>query len=98
MKVDLTATLSLNFELSSRYIFTDYLDDVSTVYADKDDIESQRGELAVILSDRSFSGVDGVQIGQAGRQRGDSSNNDTWATFGVGLVYYFGDVRCPKWR
>ncbi len=98
MKVDLTSTLSLNFELTSRYLFTDYLDDVSTVYADKDDLESQRGELAVILSDRSFTGVDGVQIGQPGRQRGDSSNKDTWATFGVGLVYYFGDVRCPKWR
>ena len=35
-------------------MFSDYLDDVSTVYPDKDDLLRQRGELAVRLSDRSI--------------------------------------------
>ena len=39
MKLDNNADWSLNFELSSRYLFTDYLDDVSTVYPEMDDFQ-----------------------------------------------------------
>ena len=53
-KIDLSYRWSLNFEVSARRLFTDYLDDVSTVYADKDDLEEIRGELTVALSDRSM--------------------------------------------
>ena len=55
-----------------------------------DDLENLRGEMAVALSDRSLS-----NIGQPGRQRGNSKDNDTYAMFGVGIVYYFGDITCP---
>ena len=97
MKLSLTYELSLNFELNARSLFTDYLDDVSTVYPDKDDLEQLRGEIAVALSDRSIP-IDGItnnQIGREGTQRGNSTNNDTFVTLGVGLVYYFGDLDCP---
>jgi len=96
-KIDLSYEWSLNFELSARRLFSDYLDDVSTVYPDMDDLEAQRGQIAVDLSDRSMVGPNEIKIGQAGRQRGDKNNNDTYVMFGIGLVYYFGDIRCPPY-
>ncbi len=96
-KLDLSYEWSLNFELSARRLFSDYLDDVSTVYPDMDDLEALRGQIAVDLSDRSLVGPNEIPIGQPGRQRGDKNNNDSYVMFGVGLVYYFGDIRCPPY-
>ncbi|NRB47826.1 MAG: outer membrane beta-barrel protein [Saprospiraceae bacterium] len=97
LKLDLSYEWSLNFELSVRQTFTDYLDDVSTIYPDESDLLRARGELAVQLSDRSITipGVVEETLGIEGRQRGDSSTNDSYLFLGVGLVYYFGDLRCP---
>jgi hypothetical protein len=98
LKVDLSYRWSLNLELSARRLFTDYLDDVSTVFADKDDLEKLRGDVAVALSDRSLplAGIneDG-SLSRPGRQRGNSVTNDAYAFLGLGLVYYFGDLKCP---
>ncbi len=98
-KVDLSYEWSLNFELSGRRLYTDYLDDVSTVYPDKTDLLKLRGQTAVDLSDRSIliPGVTDGPIGQPGRQRGDSSNNDTYLFLSAAIVYYFGDLRCPEY-
>jgi hypothetical protein len=98
-KIDLSYEWSLNFELAARHTFTDYLDDVSTVYPDLDDLRRQRGELAAALSDRSIllPGVNDAQIGEPGTQRGDSTTKDVYVMIGVGLVYYFGDIRCPTY-
>ncbi len=100
-KIDLTVDWSVNVELSSRALFTDYLDDVSTRYPDMDDLESLRGPLAVEFSDRSGelgpTGDAGTfNIGEFGRQRGNSQNNDMFAYLGVGIVYYFGSIKCPQ--
>ncbi|MCI5082028.1 MAG: PorT family protein [Saprospiraceae bacterium] len=97
IKVDLSYEWSLNVEIGARYLFTDYLDDVSTVYPDREDLLRDRGEIAVALSDRSveIEGFDDSTIGQPGTQRGNSNNNDTYIMFGVGLLYYFGDLKCP---
>ena len=92
-KLSLTYEWSINIEVSARKLFTDYLDDVSTVYPDMEDLESLRGELSVALSDRSV----GEQIGSLGRQRGDAENNDMFSFANIGIVYYFGDIRCPEY-
>ena len=97
LKLDLSYEWSLNFEISSRRLFTDYLDDVSTVYPDMDDLEALHGPDAVALSDRSIIGENEVRIGQEGRQRGSSNVNDIYVMAGISLVYYFGDIRCPKY-
>lgn len=94
IKFSLNYTWSLEVELSSRRLFTDYLDDVSTTYPEYDDLENLRGELAVLLADRSGEILD-VPIGETGRQRGNSNNNDFYAMIGISLVYYFGDIACP---
>lgn len=98
VKVDINEVWSVNVEFSGRALFTDYLDDVSTVYPDKTDLAKLRGDRAVLLSDRSIvvPGVD-EPIGDAGRQRGNRSNNDAYVFLGVGVVYYFGDLRCPEY-
>lgn len=92
-KLSLTYEWSINIEVSARKLFTDYFDDVSTVYPDMEDLESLRGELSVALSDRSV----GEQIGDLGRQRGDAENNDMFTFANIGIVYYFGDIRCPEY-
>ncbi len=96
-KVDLSYRLSLNVEMAARALSTDYLDDVSGVYADKGDLRRLRGDLAVALSDRSITlpGADSNQLGRPGVQRGNSKNNDTYVYLGVGILYYFGDLKCP---
>ncbi len=96
IKWDLTPEWSMNVELNARYLFTDYLDDVSTVYPEMDDLEALRGELAVMMSDRSIPDAEGILIGQPGRQRGDDSNNDYFTFFGIGVVRYFGKLKCPS--
>lgn len=95
LKFDLSYEWSINIEIDSRYMWTDYLDDVSTTYADKAELEALHGPIAVALSDRSIPNDEYPQIGQPGRQRGDSRNNDVYAMVKVGLVYYFGEIRCP---
>ena len=99
-KLDLTYEWSLNFELHARQLFTDYLDDVSTVYPDREDLlDRPGGEIAAALSDRSgevdVPGATDFGIGIPGRQRGDATGDDQYGALTVGLVYYFGQLRCP---
>jgi hypothetical protein len=91
-KFDINRNISVNIELSTRVLFTDYLDDVSSVYPDKELLSTNRGPVAVALSDRSL--VDG--LGAAGRQRGDTKEKDRYAFFGISLMRYFGGIECPE--
>jgi opacity protein-like surface antigen len=90
-KIDLTDKWSLNIEIAGRKAFTDYLDDVSGSYPDLRDVKRLRGNIAADLVDRSGE----PRIGLAGRQRGNGKNNDAYATASVGIVFYFGDLKCP---
>ncbi len=96
-KFDLNFYWSLNLELSARSLFTDYLDDISTSYPDKQTLENDRGQLAVLLSDRSWE-VSEAPIGEFERQRGDSQSKDSYAVIGLSLVYNFASVKCPPWK
>ena len=100
IKVDLGKSWSFNAELSARNTRTDYLDDVSTVYPEKRDLQRARGEVAVALSDRSLRlpGLEDSRLGQSGTQRGNSKTRDAYVFLQGGLVYYFGSLRCPSAR
>lgn len=109
LKIDLSYEWSLNIDISARRLFSDYLDDVSTVYPDLDDVQDLRGEFATKFVDRSlelyqtdpaFFTRNNLEapIGEPGRQRGNSKNNDTYVYLGIGLYYYFGDLKCPYER
>ncbi|WP_223808748.1 DUF6089 family protein [Rufibacter hautae] len=99
----------LGFEITWRKTFTDYLDDVSTVYADK----SQLSTAAAILSDRSADNSRASQYpiitengyrriagyGAKGDQRGDVSDDDWYITTGFSLNYILTPTRRgPKFR
>ncbi len=90
-KADLSYRWSLDFHLGARKLFSDYIDDVSGEYADIRDIRAQRGNIAAALADRSGE----PPIGLEGRQRGNGKNSDAYVFLGVGLNYYFGQIRCP---
>jgi hypothetical protein len=89
----------VGFEVSWRKTFTDYLDDISSNYADKADLLEARGREAALLSDRSGdagftpvqSDVNGFQnlngFGRKGDQRGDVSDKDWYFTAGFTLNY-----------
>jgi Domain of unknown function (DUF6089) len=95
-KIDLNSVWSMNFEASFRKLYNDYLDDVSSTYASRKDIEKLRGPVAVALADRSVEVVPDP-IGTRGRQRGDSKSNDQYYFLSIGIVYYFGNLHCPTW-
>ncbi|MFC6996824.1 DUF6089 family protein [Rufibacter roseus] len=98
----------IGFEVTWRKTFTDYLDDVSTNYANKGDL---RSEEAKVLSDRSaetgqyevVTGPNGFPhvpgYGLKGDQRGDATDKDWYITTGVTLSYILRPVRRgPKFR
>ena len=91
-KWDISESWSLNIFASYHNAFTDYLDDVSNTYPDFTTLLSRHGQTAVDLSDRSL--IEG--IGVAGRQRGNSKNNDSYFFVGIALMKYFGSLECPK--
>ncbi len=106
IKLDLSYEWSLNIDISARRLFSDYLDDVSTVYPDAEDVSDLRGDLSTRFIDRSgelyerdpsFFTRNNLEapIGIPGRQRGNSKLNDTYVYLGIGIYYYFGDLRCP---
>ncbi|MBK7637811.1 MAG: hypothetical protein IPJ13_28655 [Saprospiraceae bacterium] len=90
-KFDINRSSSINIEIGARFLFTDYLDDVSTIFPEKSELLGTRGPIGVALSDRSLA--DG--LGEAGRQRGDSKGNDKYTFVGISFVRYFGGITCP---
>jgi len=101
----------LGFELAWRKTFTDYLDDVSSFYADKAELASSPGgQTAVILSDRSaetdypaITDAYGYEhlpgYGVKGEQRGDTTDKDWYIITGVHLTYILPTrLRGPKFR
>ena len=94
-KWNLNQNWSLNLDIQSRILATDYLDDVSGVYADRRVIEGYRGVgPASALADRSIEQRE-IPIGIPGHQRGDSRRNDSFLTFQLGLIYRFYQLSCP---
>ena len=95
VKMSLTYHWSINVEFGIHQLFTDYLDDVSTVYPETFDLRIERGDIALALSDRSIASETQPQIGQPGRQRGNSAVDDAYAVLTVGVTYFLGQLKCP---
>jgi len=91
VKWDINYRLSLNIEVGARLLATDYLDDVSTVYPNRGEVQSLRGDIGVALSNPSTLPGFGTQ----GTQRGNSTDNDSYMTTGISIMYYFGQLKCP---
>lgn len=82
-------------ELTYRMTSTDYLDDVSGLYAPDafPPLPDGSPSPAFLLQDRSYE--TGTSIGIKGRQRGNSLQKDAFATFRVGISFNLSSYRCP---
>ncbi len=84
-KMNLAKRIGLVIEWGMRKTFTDYLDDVSTVYANPADL-AINGPAAVALGDRSYGVTDNT-----GRQRGNPRNKDWYCFTGLTLTFQLTD-------
>ena len=88
-KYNLGDRWNIGILLSYRYCFTDYLDDVSTVYADKNLLAQKNGQVSAALSDRSSQ-----LIGTAGKQRGRADLKDWYIFSGLFISYKIKNPDC----
>ncbi|HEX6192748.1 MAG TPA: DUF6089 family protein [Chitinophagaceae bacterium] len=91
IKFAVNDNLRIGLEGGLRKLFTDHFDDVSTTYADPNDLLAARGQLAV---DMSYRG-DEVPTGdpnypQKGAQRGGEKNKDYYYFTGLHITYRLG--------
>lgn len=92
VKYALSDNLHLGLEIGFRKIFTDYLDDVSTTYADPNDLLAARGQLAIDMSYRGDEVPGGEQAYPAkGFQRGGANHKDFYYFTGLHLTYRLGN-------
>lgn len=85
VRLQLNEEWTVGFEVVHRITFTDYMDDVSTVYYDNDLIDETQGELAAYFADPSLGyyideNGDRVPLNstETGYQRGDPEDNDAY--------------------
>lgn len=90
LKYALSEQITVGFETGFRKTFTDYLDDVSTVYVDPNTLlnASSNGGLVVALSNRTgeYLNSEPVQF-EDGMPRGNSANDDTYLFGGFTISY-----------
>lgn len=91
LRFAVTENLRVSVELGFRKLFTDYLDDVSTSYADPADLLAAKGQLAVDLSYRGDEMAGGnPNYPSKGTQRG-GANKDNYYFTGIHLSYRIGN-------
>ncbi len=104
IKFNLSRRFTLGFDITHRFTLTDYIDDVSGVYADPVDFyavyEDQRAALLTGLSRRSNEFDPDETYGYItgpGQQRGDPKNKDQFFTSSIFVSYNFGKntYSCP---
>lgn len=85
---------TIGVEIVNRITFTDYMDDVSTVYFDNDIIMQNNGELAAYFADPSLgyyvddNGVEHpMNSTETGYQRGDPDDNDSYFSVMINATY-----------
>lgn len=106
VKLSLSNKINVGLEIGFRKLFTDYLDDLSDRYVDKNLLLANRGAKAVELAYRGNEIKDGSPIyPEGGVQRGNPKINDWYYFTGLTLSYKLGADRtnggksqwaCPK--
>lgn len=96
VKWSVIGRFALGFEWGFRKTFTDYLDDVSGVYADPTLLTDQNGPLSATLADRSLTKL-GKDGNNTGFQRGNPSRTDWYVYTGLSLSIRLGNtgIVCP---
>lgn len=91
---------NIGFEITDRLTTTDYLDDVSGVYAGADKFSSdpRNPNPASFLQDRSIEINPNAPLGRAGKQRGNSSTKDQYLMFMVNMSFQLKTYKCPSYK
>lgn len=84
IKFALSEDLYVGFEIGVRKLFTDYLDDVSTTYIDRNTLLTRKGQQAVDYAFRGDELKSPLPYPADGALRGNSKRND---------YYYYGQFR-----
>ncbi len=94
IKFKLTKNLVGSLEMIGRATFTDYLDDVSTTYANYSELLTHNGELSANLSQRldEYLGLPEGSNAEStnGTKRGGADLNDYYFSFMINLSYNLG--------
>ncbi len=80
-------TACIAMEWGMRKTFTDYLDDISTTYADPLILSAENSPTAAQLADRTIFGPGEEPVSNVGKQRGDSSTNDWYSFAGITVTF-----------
>ena len=98
MEFDLGNFIFLSVEFGYRWTLTDFLDDISGYYPDINEMEIAYGENSInqLMADRrvereEYSGIDGFDRFQF---RGDPTDKDRYAFFGINLTKKFTGILC----
>lgn len=86
-KFSLAKNVSVACEWGLRKTFTDYIDDVSTTYADPLILATENSLISSILSDRTIYGPGDEPVSNVGKQRGDSTTRDWYSFAGVTVTF-----------
>jgi len=89
-KYAVTEYWTIGLELTARYTFTDYLDDVSTNYVDRNELIAFRDETAANLANRTGEYLGTEPVNNPGEPRG-GSNRDWYSWSGITVTYNFMD-------
>jgi opacity protein-like surface antigen len=87
-KYNLSGAWNIIADIGYRYAFTDYLDDVSGVYAPVSSFDNDPTSLRFALADR------GLTPGYPGSQRGDFRPHDTYLFINLTLSFTFITAKC----
>ena len=101
LKVQVSSRINLGVELGYRKLFTDYLDDVSLTYVERQIIRNAVSDDAANLADRSYEITGDAQpIGVAGEPRGDDKKSDWYMIGGVTFTYkiFNRSNPCPRFN
>lgn len=85
LKVSLSKRVCIGLEWGLRMTLTDYIDDVSKDYVDRDALLTWSGQIAVVAADRTNEIKPGT-FHKAGEMRGNLSVNDLYQFFGLTLT------------
>lgn len=78
----------IRLDYSAHFTFTDYLDDVSTIYPDSAQLsKTPNGALAVELSNNRLDG----KYPKANRSRGNPNHKDVYSHLGITIIFNPGD-------
>ena len=85
----------VGIELNYRKTFTDYIDDVSTVYYDRYALEQAYGSTSLLMADPSLGNIPGATAPDGygnGAQRGDK-NKDSFLSIQITVGHFFAPKR-----